>query len=277
MYYTTASFLALLGLASCQKLHVVSVSGEGEWALKFMPDNIKAAAGDMIQFQFRAGNHSVVQSNFDNPCEPIKMHTDTEGFYSGYQPVAASEEMDMIPTYTIMVQDDKPMWMYCSQGQHCQNGMTMVVNENTAANSSRSLDEYRKLAAEAPDNLAGDVPGAGGETGTTPEPTEPGDDETTAPGDEETPATPGGDDTTDDGASDDAPTDDDTTVGTPGEDTTSTPGSDATPTGTAGGVASGTEAADGASTSIAQVAGGSMVTVTSPMGFFALAAAFFVL
>ncbi|RYP54067.1 hypothetical protein DL768_001069 [Monosporascus sp. mg162] len=275
MYSTAASFLALLGLASAQNLHVVSVSGEGDWALRFSPDNIQVPVGDMIQFQFRAGNHSVVQSNFDNPCEPISMHTDAEGFYSGYQPVAASEEMDMIPTYTIMVQDESPMWVYCSQGQHCQSGMVMVVNENTAANSSRSLDEYRRLAAEAPDNLAGDVAGIGGETGTTPEPTEPGDDETEAPGDEETPDTPG-DDTTDDGTSDDT-TGDDTTVGTPGEETTLTPGSDATPTGTAGGEASGTEAADGASTSIAQVGGGSMVTVTSSMGFFALAAAFFML
>ncbi|RYP07879.1 hypothetical protein DL764_002245 [Monosporascus ibericus] len=262
MHYTTASFLAVLGLASAQRLHVVSVSGEGDWALKFSPDNIKVPVGDMIQFQFRAGNHSVVQSNFDNPCEPIKMHTGAEGFYSGYQLVAASEEMDLIPTYTVMVQDESPMWVYCSQGQHCQNGMVMVVNENTAANSSRSLEEYRNLAAEAPDNLAGDVEGIGGETGTTPEPTEPGD-ETDAPSDEETPATPGDDDTT---------TGDDTTG-----DETLTPGSDATPTETADGAASGTEAADEASTSVAQVGGGSMVTVTSPMGFFALAAAFFML
>lgn len=253
MHYTAASFSALLGLASAQRLHVVSVSGEGDWALKFAPDNIKAPVGDMIQFQFRAGNHSVVQSTFDNPCNPIKMHTGTEGFYSGYQLVKASEEMDMIPTYTIMVKDDKPMWVYCSQGQHCQNGMTMVINENTAANSSRSLDEYRKLAAEAPDNLGGDVAGIGGETGTT----DPGNDQTAPPGGEETPTTPG------DG-------------GNTGDETTSTPGSDATPTRTAGGAPSGTEAASGPSSSIAQ-AGGSMVTVTSQMGFLALAAAFFML
>ncbi|RYO81466.1 hypothetical protein DL766_004054 [Monosporascus sp. MC13-8B] len=266
MHYTAVSFSALLGLASAQKLHVVSVSGEGDWALKFSPDNIKVPVGDMIQFQFRAGNHSVVQSTFDNPCEPIKMHTGTEGFYSGYQPVAASEEMDMIPTYTIMVKDEKPMWVYCSQGQHCQNGMTMVVNENTAANSSRSLEEYRALAAEAPDNLGGDVEGIGGETGTT----EPGNDQTAPPGGEETPATPGGDEAPGDGNTNDGTsggnTGDDTTVGTPGEETTPTPGSDATPTGTAG----------GASTSIAQ-GGASMVTVTSPMGVLALAAAFFML
>jgi len=254
MHYTAASFSALLGLASAQTLHVVSVSGEGDWALKFTPDNIKVPVGDMIQFQFRAGNHSVVQSTFDNPCEPIKMHTGTEGFYSGYQLVKASEAMDMIPTYTIMVKDEKPMWVYCSQGQHCQNGMTMVVNENTAANSSRSLDEYRKLAAVAPDNLGGDVVGIGGETGTT----EPGNDQTAPP--EETPTTPGGGSNT----------------GNPSGETTSAPGSSATPTRTAGGAPSGTETAGGASSSIAQ-AGGSMVTVTSQMGFLALAAAFFML
>ncbi|RYP55774.1 hypothetical protein DL771_012365 [Monosporascus sp. 5C6A] len=254
MYYTAASFLALLGLASAQRLHVVSVSGEGDWALKFSPDNLKAAVGDMIQFQFRAGNHSVVQSNFDNPCTPIKMHTGAEGFYSGYQLVAASEAMDMIPTYTVMVRDDKPMWVYCSQARHCQNGMTMVVNENTAANSSRSLTEYRRLAAEAPDNLAGDVAGTGGETGTAPEPTG-------TPGNEETPTTPGGGNTA---------------VETPGAGATSSPGSGATPTGTAGGAASGTQPANGPATSIAQ-GEGSMVTVTSPMGFFALVAALFML
>ncbi len=129
MQFTTSALLALAGMASAQTLHVVSVSGEGEWALKFSPDNLKAAAGDMIQFQFRAGNHSVVQSNFDNPCTPISQHTNATGFFSGYQLVAASEAMGMIPTYTIMVADAKPMWVYCSQGKHCQAGMSMVINE----------------------------------------------------------------------------------------------------------------------------------------------------
>lgn len=133
MHFSTSTLLAAAGMASAQTLHVVSVSGEGDWALKFSPDNIKAPVGDMIQFQFRAGNHSVVQSSFDSPCAPMAApQGDDEaaaGFYSGYQPVAASEAMGMIPTYTIMVQDEKPMWVYCSQGKHCQAGMTMVINE----------------------------------------------------------------------------------------------------------------------------------------------------
>jgi plastocyanin len=127
MQYKSATMTALLGLASAQtKMHVVSVSGNGN---TFSPDSIQAAVGEMIQFQFRAGNHSVVQSNFDNPCEPIGMHGNVTGFFSGYQDVAASEAMDMIPTYTVQVTDTKPIWVYCSKATHCQGGMSMVINE----------------------------------------------------------------------------------------------------------------------------------------------------
>ena len=131
MQYSTSAFLALAATASAQTLHVVSVSGDGDWALKFSPDNLKAPVGDMVQFQFRSGNHSVVQSSFDSPCAPIGQDAaaNATGFYSGYQDVAASEAMGMIPTYTIMIQDEKPIWAYCSQAKHCQAGMVMVINE----------------------------------------------------------------------------------------------------------------------------------------------------
>lgn len=129
MQFSTLALSALLGVASAQKVHVVSV-GSKNGSLTFMPDNMKAAAGDMVQFQFRAGNHSVAQSTFDNPCSPISNQmANVTGIFSGYQPVKASEAMGMIPTYTIMVKDTKPMWFYCTQGKHCQAGMTMVLNE----------------------------------------------------------------------------------------------------------------------------------------------------
>lgn len=131
MQFSTLALSALLGVASAQKVHVVSV-GSKNGSLTFMPDNMKAAAGDMVQFQFRAGNHSVAQSAFDTPCMPMSAaagSNGTAGIFSGYQPVAASEAMGMIPTYTIMVKDTKPMWFYCTQGKHCQAGMTMVLNE----------------------------------------------------------------------------------------------------------------------------------------------------
>lgn len=130
MHFSTAAIAtALLGLASAQKVHVVSVSSANK-SLAFYPDNLKAAAGDMIQFQFLAGNHSVVQSNFDNPCTPIQAHVaNATGFFSGYMNVAASAASGQIPVYTVEVKDTKPLWVYCSQGKHCQAGMAMVVNE----------------------------------------------------------------------------------------------------------------------------------------------------
>jgi len=84
----------------------------------------------MVQFQFRGGNHTVTQSNFDNPCLPISaVNQSILGIYSGYQPVAASQAMGQIPVFTVMINSTNPIWLYCSQGKHCQNGMSMVINE----------------------------------------------------------------------------------------------------------------------------------------------------
>ncbi|KAI1165502.1 Cupredoxin [Nemania serpens] len=166
-FSTGAIVTALLGLASAQKVHVVSVSSPTN-SLTFSPDNIKAAAGDLIQFQFLAGDHSVVQSNFDNPCTPIQAHVaNATGFFSGYMNVSASAPTGQIPVYTVEVKDTKPLWVYCSKGMHCQAGMAMVVNENTAANSSRSLANFKSLAAQAPANLdpSSITTGNGGDAG----------------------------------------------------------------------------------------------------------------
>ena len=83
----------------------------------------------MVQFQFLAGNHTVTQSNFDNPCQPISAFSNATGFHSGYVPAAASVAAGNIPTYTIMINSTNPIWVYCAQGKHCQAGMSMVINE----------------------------------------------------------------------------------------------------------------------------------------------------
>ncbi|KAI1460914.1 hypothetical protein F4805DRAFT_349809 [Annulohypoxylon moriforme] len=171
MQFSTAALLSLLGAASAQKVWVISV-GSTNGTLAFSPDNVKADVGDMLQFQFRGGNHSVAQSNFDNPCSPISDHTNMTGIFSGYQPVAASQAMGMIPTYTVMVSAKTPLWFYCSQAKHCQAGMVMVVNENTAANSSRSLTAFKTLAKAqtanvAPSRASGGTTGSNSTSGST--------------------------------------------------------------------------------------------------------------
>jgi plastocyanin len=102
----------------------------GQPALKYYPDNIKAAAGSMVQFQFWAGNHTVTQSNFDNPCTPIsQVNSSVAGIWSSFMPVAAGASKKEIPVFTVMINDTKPIWIFCSQGKHCASGMSMVINE----------------------------------------------------------------------------------------------------------------------------------------------------
>ena len=98
-------------------------------SLTYSPNNIKVNPGEFVQFQFAAGNHTVTQSTFDAPCQPVSMHSNLTGFHSGFQPAAASAAMGMIPTYTIQVNSTTPIWVYCAQGRHCENGMVMVINE----------------------------------------------------------------------------------------------------------------------------------------------------
>lgn len=151
-------------LAASVTVHVVQV-GASNGTLAYFPNNIKAAVGDMVQFQFAPANHTVTQSTFDAPCQPIAMNSNVTGIYSGFMPVSASSTTT--PTYTVMINSTTPMWLYCSQGKHCQNGMTMVINENTAANSTRSLATFQSLAAKATVNLPGTATSAGTSGSTT--------------------------------------------------------------------------------------------------------------
>lgn len=70
-------------------------------------------------------SHSVAQSSFDKPCQPLQ-GGDVPAFWSGMMPVTA--ESTTMPIFTIMVNDTKPIWFYCATGRHCQNGMAGVIN-----------------------------------------------------------------------------------------------------------------------------------------------------
>lgn len=68
--------------------------------------------------------HSVVQSSFDKPCMYLE-----GGFFSGFTP-NDSPDVAAPTTFTIKVNDTKPIWAYCSQtnGDHCQKGMVHSIN-----------------------------------------------------------------------------------------------------------------------------------------------------
>lgn len=155
--YASLAVAAFASLAVAQtapagtvKTHVINVgrtpASGGGVGLTFEPDTVQAAIGDHVQFQFWVGNHSVVQSNFDSPCQPLPQTTGanaTAGFSSGFMPVTTNSTS--MPTFDITVNNSGPIWFYCSQGRHCQNGMSGVINP-PANNANRTLNAYKQRA-----------------------------------------------------------------------------------------------------------------------------------
>ncbi|KAK4238819.1 hypothetical protein C8A03DRAFT_43487 [Achaetomium macrosporum] len=178
MQLTTLVLATLTSLASAQKTWVVAVAQNG--SLTFSPNKLVAQPGEQVQFQFHAGNHTVTQSTFDQPCQPVSMHSNITGFHSGFLPAAASASTGMMPTFTITINDTKPLWLYCAQGKHCENGMVMVINEPTT-NASRTLENYKALAAKGTTVVPGAEAGAGGTTGSTDGATTTGDASSATP------------------------------------------------------------------------------------------------
>ncbi|KAL8906830.1 MAG: hypothetical protein Q9171_006110 [Xanthocarpia ochracea] len=132
-------------------VHVVKVSNK-KGDLTFEPNNLQVPAGQMVQFHFYPKSHSIVQSTFDQPCEPINNNNaSVAGFFSGFMPV--KEDATMMPSYTIMVNNTNPIWYYCSQGKHCQAKMVGVINP-PAANKSRTIESFGELASKATENLS---------------------------------------------------------------------------------------------------------------------------
>ncbi|KAL1598879.1 hypothetical protein SLS60_008022 [Paraconiothyrium brasiliense] len=146
--------------------HVIQVGGPNG-SLTFSPENVKAAVGDLVQFQFHPKNHSVVQSTFDQPCTPIQnvMPNMTTAFFSGFMPTNASVgATSQVLTYTIRVMDTKPVWFYCSQAKHCQSGMVGAIN--AAETGNKTMNAFKALAAGATENLSpGQAPGSGTQAG----------------------------------------------------------------------------------------------------------------
>lgn len=67
-------------------------------------------------------NHSVAAGDYASPCTP--QQPATNAFYSGFMPTDQQGQL----TYTIPIRDTNPIWFYCSQARHCQEGMVGVIN-----------------------------------------------------------------------------------------------------------------------------------------------------
>lgn len=141
-----ARLLAVAALAApLASAAIIDVFVGGDGVLKFQPESVTANPGDSIRFTFGRKNHTVTQSTFANPCTQI---TDAAGvpggFFSGYMPVAEGQTTDL-PQFWIPVKDTKPIWAFCSQGNHCQQGMVFAVNA-PADPDPKSFANWKALA-----------------------------------------------------------------------------------------------------------------------------------
>jgi hypothetical protein len=52
--------------------------------------------------------------------------------------------------FMVPITDNQPMYIYCSQAQHCQQGMVMVINPPNA----QAVTQYQNKAAQANNNVS---------------------------------------------------------------------------------------------------------------------------
>jgi plastocyanin len=138
------SFATLLLLSyaafaqSSPAIQVVTVGEGGQ--LRYNPDTITAAVGSQVEFQYFGPAHSVVQADFNTPCSPFN---NGAGFFAGMQTTGTGPNVSVLSTkatrfqsnnclqpltFTITINDTKPIWFYCAFPSHCQAGMVGVIN-----------------------------------------------------------------------------------------------------------------------------------------------------
>lgn len=95
--------------------------------LTYVPNVVVAAPGNVVQFQFSAGNHTVTQSTEMQACAPMAaVAGQPDPVHSGHIPFNAAT--GMVSTFEMTVTNTEPMFIYCSTGPHCQLGQVMVIN-----------------------------------------------------------------------------------------------------------------------------------------------------
>lgn len=161
MRFSTANVLsALLALSpfalaqNTTQTHNVLVGADG---LTFTPNQVTAAPGDIVAFEFHPKNHTLTQSTFANPCTAM-----ANGATSGFQPVAANATQ--FPVFSFMVNDVTPLWFFCQQTGHCQQGMVFALNVNASSPNTFAAFQAKATGGAAPasGSASAGVPAASG-------------------------------------------------------------------------------------------------------------------
>ncbi|KXJ87899.1 hypothetical protein Micbo1qcDRAFT_215141 [Microdochium bolleyi] len=114
----------------------------------FVPNIVRASVGDIVQFQFSAGNHTVTQSAEGAPCVALQAQNPA-AIHSGHIPYTAGQAN--VGTFNMPVTSSEPMFLFCATGPHCQTGQVMMINPT----NDQQLVNYAKAAAGAKQTVDG--------------------------------------------------------------------------------------------------------------------------
>ncbi|KAH7927077.1 hypothetical protein BV22DRAFT_1061669 [Leucogyrophana mollusca] len=149
-----ASLASLVAVAQAAQFNVTVGGGP----LTYNPSFVNANPGDTVVFTFKQANHTATQSTFANPCQMAP-----GGFDSGFMPVPASNTAGPFPAAEFTVQNTNPVWVYCRQANHCQQGMVFAINpgDQFAAFQAAAMGGS---SASAPPSTATSPPATGTST-----------------------------------------------------------------------------------------------------------------
>jgi plastocyanin len=97
----SASLLSVAALSAAAQAASFTVK-VGQGGNVFEPSTVTAQVGDQVEFQWVGSIHSIVQSTFDEPCQPL-----AGGF-------AVPDQSSSDVTFTFTVTSTDPIWFYCA-------------------------------------------------------------------------------------------------------------------------------------------------------------------
>ncbi|KAG5929636.1 hypothetical protein E4U53_002409 [Claviceps sorghi] len=130
------TFLAATGLAALAVADTIRITATGNNT--FSPNVITAKQGDVLEFRFPFGNHSVVAGDYDCPCFALPQGS---GFSSGTFDVNSCED-DKV--FRVTLSNADPLVFYSPEGDDCSKGMVGMVNPN----EKQTLHRYRMRAGQ---------------------------------------------------------------------------------------------------------------------------------
>jgi len=118
----------------------------------FEPSYVEARPRDSLEFVFKGGNYSIIQSSFAAPCSDYHTAAGEPGINSGYFPGSN----DNSPTYRVKVNNTTPLYFYSGQSKACGQGMVFAVN--TDEKGGRSSQAFQSLAKQVNGTDGGNTP-----------------------------------------------------------------------------------------------------------------------